>query len=162
MFWRFGKLVHNLAGDPDTSERDGMGWTDDELKKNYLINMQLSYNRLLYDPKDIALADQPLHVEASSQRGRPVFALTDGMVKFLEHNLGAGKYLGSISTEQSEQYDDGCDINSVHVFEFGSIMYCHYGQGAGLSFRWHTSLPMLTGVAVDQLLDKFQSIVNQY
>lgn len=38
------------------------------------------------------------------------------------------------------QYDDGPGIDTVWVFEKGSIAFSHYGRGAGLSFRYHKNL----------------------
>lgn len=39
-------------------------------------------------------------------------------------------------------FEENGDVNTVWVFEKASVAYCHYGRGAGLSFKFHTSLDM--------------------
>ena len=37
---------------------------------------------------------------------------------------------------------DDCDIDTIWIFEKGSIIFCHYGRGAGISFKFHSSINM--------------------
>lgn len=53
-------------------------------------------------------------------------------------------------------YDEGPECEFVHVFEKGSIAYAHYGRGAGLSVRFHSSLEM-----EEEPLDHFQQLAAQ-
>ncbi|RTK93030.1 MAG: hypothetical protein EKK64_10870 [Neisseriaceae bacterium] len=45
-------------------------------------------------------------------------------------------------TECEVAWYDECDIDTLWVFEKGSVLYAHYGRGAGMSFRFHSSLEM--------------------
>ena len=46
------------------------------------------------------------------------------------------------STECETAWFEECDIDTVWVFEKGSIIFCHYGRGAGISFKFHSSFDM--------------------
>jgi hypothetical protein len=40
---------------------------------------------------------------------------------------------------QPVRYDEGPDVDTLWVFQQGSVGYCHYGRGAGMSVRLHTN-----------------------
>lgn len=54
-------------------------------------------------------------------------------------------------------FEEGGDINTIWVFEKASIAYCHYGRGAGMSFKYHTSLDMKG----NSPLNYFKGLINQ-
>lgn len=50
------------------------------------------------------------------------------------------------------------DVETIWIFEKGSIMYAHYGRGAGLSFRFHNSLEYYNGQKGEELLEMYEEI----
>ena len=51
-------------------------------------------------------------------------------------------YCPECNTECETAWFEEEDIDTIWIFEKGSFVFCHYGRGAGISFRFHSSINM--------------------